>query len=94
MADGSASSKVRAAFDKAGGKRNYEAAKAAAHKAGEREGLSPHTVRSHLSRWTSGSAKSGKSAKKAAPKRQVRKATKSAARPVRQAKKASAEATA
>ena len=85
----SASAKVRAAFDKAGGKKSYEAAKAAAHKVGEAQGLSPHTVRSHLSRWTSGTGTAkkatAKATAKAAPKRQARKAD---ARPVRQVKKA------
>ena len=92
MAD-SASAKVRAAFDKAGGKKNYEAAKAAAHKVGEREGLSPHTVRSHLSRWTSGSGSTARKSAKA-PKRQARKEApaRQVKRPVRQAKKASADA--
>lgn len=97
--EGSASSKVRAAFDKAGGKRSAAAAKEAAHKVGKANDLEPHTVRSMLSRWMRGetSRKSAKSApkrqaRKAAPKRQVRKAAKAVKteRPVRVAKKAAA----
>lgn len=81
---GSASAKVRAAYDAAGGRRSKEAAGEAAHKVGKREELEPHTVRSMLSRWNRGETSRAKPAKKSA-KRQVRKADK---RPVRVAKKA------
>ena len=82
----SASSKVRAAYDAAGGRKSQEASRAAAHKVGKREELSPHTVRSLLSRWNRGETvrKTSKAAKR--PTRVAKKTT--AKRPVRVAKKA------
>jgi hypothetical protein len=93
----SASAKIKAAIDKAGGKRDIEASRAAAHKVGKANDLSPHTVRSILSRYLHGSG-TGKKAAKKAPARVARKAEKrpvrvaKKARPVRVAKKAVAEA--